>query len=180
MKLDLRPFLLAASMPVLLASAGSAMAQDDAAATGLVKDVRQAASRYRDPSVAMDDGYGPILGCVTGPEEGAMGLHFGNEAFIGDGALNAAQPELLVYEPRPNGNLRLVAVEYLVIAETWDAANEGPPVLEGQLFQFTDAPNRYGLPAFYGLHVWAFEENRHGMFVDWNPGVTCEHFDPAE
>jgi hypothetical protein len=29
------------------------------------------------------------------------------------------------------------------------------PVLEGQVLQFIDSPNRYGLPPFYELHVWA-------------------------
>lgn len=182
MKIDLRHWLLAASIPVALGSAAGAGAQGNSgqSVTGLVEAVVQAAGRYADPSVARSDGYAPILGCVSAPEEGAMGLHFANEALVADGALNASQPELLVYEPRRNGRLRLVAVEFIVIAEAWDTAHDGPPVLEGQLFHFSDAPNRFGLPAFYGLHVWAFEENPHGMFVDWNPRVTCEHFDPDD
>jgi hypothetical protein len=49
-----------------------------------------------------------------------------------------------------------------------------PPVLEGQAFQFNGAPNRYNLPAFYELHVWAWRENPHGAYVDWNTKVTCE------
>lgn len=55
-------------------------------------------------------------GCVTGPERGAMGVHFVNASLVGDGALDATRPEALVYEPR-EGRLELVAVEYLVIAE---------------------------------------------------------------
>ena len=27
----------------------------------------------------------------------------------------------------------------------------------------------------HALHVWAWEPNPHGMFVDWNPKVSCEH-----
>jgi hypothetical protein len=38
------------------------------------------------------------------------------------------------------------------------------------------APNRYGLPAFYELHVWAWKTNPSGMFADWNPRVSCEEF----
>lgn len=182
MKIDLRQFLLAASVPVVVAGSPGASAQDDSSnnATGLVAEVRQAADRFRDPSVAMDEGYAPILGCVSAPQEGAMGLHLGNESLIGDGTLNAAQPELLVYEPREDGRLRLVAVEFIVIAETWDAANPAPPVLEGQLFHYVGSPNRYGLPAFYELHVWAWKHNPHGMFVDFNPRVTCKHYAPDE
>jgi hypothetical protein len=44
----------------------------------------------------------------------------------------------------------------------------------GQTFHFNSSPNRYGIPAFYALHVWAWKHNPHGMFVDWNPKVSCE------
>ena len=46
----------------------------------------------------------------------------------------------------------------------------------GQLFQYNSSPNRYGIPAFYELHVWAWKDNPDGMFVDWNPRVSCEEF----
>ena len=52
--------------------------------------------------------------------------------------------------------------------------SEDPPVLEGQLLQFVDSPNRFGLPAFYELHMWAWRDNPNGAFVDWNPRVSCE------
>jgi hypothetical protein len=52
--------------------------------------------------------------------------------------------------------------------------NPTPPTLLGQAFHYTAAPNRYGIPAFYALHVWAWKANPHGMFVDWNPRVACE------
>ena len=29
----------------------------------------------------------------------------------------------------------------------------------GQLFHLFEAPNRFGLPAFYTLHVWAWKDN---------------------
>ena len=53
-----------------------------------------------------------------------------------------------------------------------------PPVLGGQLFNFVGSPNRYGIPAFYELHVWAWKGNTLGTFVDWNPKVTCREFTP--
>jgi hypothetical protein len=78
-----------------------------------------------------------------------------------------------MYEPK-GGKLELVGVEYIVIAAAWDAANKTPPTLMGQLFHHTPSPNRYGIPAFYALHVWAWKSNPHGMFVDWNPKVSCQ------
>lgn len=67
---------------------------------------------------------------------------------MGDGLIDAAQPEALMYEPTRDGRLKLVGVEYIVLAQAWDAA--------------------------YALHVWAWKANPHGMFVDWNPKVSCE------
>ena len=70
--------------------------------------------------------------------------------------------------------LRLVAVEFIVDAATWLSHHATPPVLEGQTFQFVSSPNRYALPAFFDLHVWAWRHNPNGPFVDWNTRVTCE------
>ena len=36
-------------------------------------------------------------------------------------------------------------------------------------------PNRYGLPAFYEIHVWAWQDNPKGSYADWNTRVTCTH-----
>ena len=44
----------------------------------------------------------------------------------------------------------------------------------GQHFQYVGTPNRYRLPAFYELHVWAWEKNESGSFADWNDAVTCD------
>lgn len=178
MKNVFRPLLLAASVPIVLGSAPNALA--DHPATGLVRTVLQSTERFHDPAVARAEGYQPAPSCVSGPEQGAMGVHYANEALVGDGVLDATQPEVLVYEPGPNGRRRLVAVEYLVLAEAWDASNPQPPVLEGQLFHYIGAPNRLGLPALYELHVWAWKKNRRGVFADWNPNVSCEDFVPTE
>jgi hypothetical protein len=147
-------------------------------ATGLVREVRLATQDFRSVSMARAAGYQSLGSCVSGPQEGAMGIHFAKGPLIGDGMLDATQPELLIYEQR-NGRLRLLGVEFLVRAEDWHAHNADPPVLMGQHFQYVSSPNRYGLPAFYELHVWAWRDNPHGMFVDWNPTVSCEEFDPG-
>ena len=53
-----------------------------------------------------------------------------------------------------------------------------PAELMGQLFHCSRAPNRFGLPAFYTLHVWAWKDNPRGTFTNWNPAVSCDAFSP--
>jgi hypothetical protein len=168
-----------ASLIIAIALAASPLAASQHAGHGsdnprtLVEHVRQATRQFADVRNAIAAGYAPFLGCVSGPQEGAMGVHFVNSTLVGDGELDADHPEALIYEPA-NGALMLVGVEFLVLADSWDARHAEPPVLEGQAFQYNGSPNRFGLPAFYELHVWASRDNPHGAFVDWNPRVSCE------
>jgi hypothetical protein len=123
-------------------------------------------------------GYSPVLGCVSGPQEGAMGLHYLNGGLVFDGgALDEKTPEVFIYEKR-GARETMVGVEYIVMAADWDKANPGgnPPALRGQNFQFVDKPNRYRLDPFYELHVWAWRDNPHGTFVDWNTAVSCDGY----
>jgi hypothetical protein len=140
----------------------------------LVEAVRNATEQFIDVNAATAANYQPFLGCVSGPDHGAMGVHYVNGALVGDGQIDASHPEALIYEPWGSG-MRLVGVEFIVDAATWLAAhNNTPPVLEGQAFQFVGSPNRYGLAAFFELHVWAWRDNPNGAFVDWNTRVSCE------
>jgi hypothetical protein len=141
--------------------------------SSLVQIVRDATRPFLDVAVAEADGYSPAFGCVSGPQEGAMGVHYINGALVGDGELDAWKPEALMYEVS-RGRARLLGVEYIVDAATWLATHGGPPVLEGQMFQFVSSPNRYGLPAFFELHVWAWRGNPSGTFADWNMRVSCD------
>ncbi len=139
--------------------------------------------RYHDIGAAKADGYGLLkdakgIACIEmtpmpGMAMGAMGIHYVKGSLVGDGAVNAATPEAVVYEPEPDGRLRLVALEYVVFQADWDAAHNAPPSLFGQQFNFTPAGNRYGLPAFYSLHAWIWKHNPSGMFSMWNPDVSC-------
>ena len=142
--------------------------------SALLAKVRQATEPFRDVR-DVPAGYGAILGCVSGPEVGAMGVHFVNPSLLGDAVVEAERPEALIYEFK-GGGARLVGVEYIVIADLWHDTHplNEPPVLEGQLLHFNDTPNRFGLPAFYELHAWAWRENPNGAFVDWNTKVSCE------
>ncbi len=139
----------------------------------LVQLVRDATKQFVNVNMATAAGYQPFLGCVSGPDHGAMGYHYVNSALVGDGLLDASRPEVMIYEPS-GGGLQLVGVEFVVLADPWLASHASPPVLEGQSFQFVSSPNRYGLPAHFELHVWAWRDNPNGAFVDWNNQVSCE------
>jgi protein-S-isoprenylcysteine O-methyltransferase Ste14 len=143
----------------------------------LVRVVREATDRFKDVAVAEREGYGLLFGCVSGGDWGAMGLHYANLSLVVDGELDPAHPEIVLYEPGPNGRLRMTGADYLVLAADWDAKHPGePPQLMGQLLHLFEAPNRFGLPAFYTLHVWAWKENPAGTFVNWHPKVSCDGF----
>ena len=148
-------------------------------ANALVKIVREATERFQDVAVAEAEGYALQFGCVSGDDFGAMGLHFINGPLVGDGELDATRPEIVLYEALPNGKLRLTGADYLVLADVWNAKHSGPPELMGQLFHLFDSPNRFGLPPFYTLHVWAWKDNPTGTFTNWNPNVSCDAFNPA-
>jgi hypothetical protein len=139
----------------------------------LPEAVREATERFRDVNVALAEGYVQFQGCVSGPDEGAMGVHYSKFSLFDD-AINLEQPEALVYEPR-NGRLHLVAAEYITPAQAWDATHDDfdSPQLMGHLFHFAPGPNRYGPTAIYELHVWAWKDNPKGTFADWNPKVSC-------
>ena len=145
-------------------------------ASALIKIVRESTERFKDVSVAQAEGYALQFGCVSGSDSGAMGLHFVNGDLVNGGAVDATRPQIVIYEPTPSGHLRLIGADYLVLADAWNAKNSGPPQLMGQLFHLFESPNRFGLPAFYTLHVWAWKENPNGAFVNWHPNVSCQAF----
>ena len=141
-----------------------------------VEVVRNATRRFQDVSAAEAAGYALHFGCVSGSDVGAMGLHYVNMDLVMDPALDATRPEIVIYEPTSNGRLRLIGADYLVLKDAWHATNPAPPELMGQLFHLFESPNRFGLPDFYTLHVWAWKENPSGTFVNWHPNVSCEKF----
>jgi hypothetical protein len=156
-------------------------AQQKKQANELVQTVREVTERFKDVSQAGPD-YALAFGCVSGGDYGAMGLHFVNMALVGDGKIDATKPEILLYEPTSNGRMRLTGADYLVFASDWLGTDPAHPLhtqapeLNGQLFHFFDAPNRFGLPPFYTLHVWAWKDNPLGTFTNWNPAVSCDGF----
>jgi hypothetical protein len=170
-RLPVRYLKVAAMIAVLTASAlavgpASAHAPDvGVAASPLARKVGEMNARFANVQVALDEGYAPIP-CVSGVEGGAMGIHYVNGALIEDGVVDLSKPEAVMYEPKADGSLELVAVEYIT--------TKGPAELDGHLFSFTNSPNRYGLPPFHELHVWAWRANPTGTFADMNPNVSCD------
>jgi hypothetical protein len=148
------------------------------AQSALLKMVRDNTERFKDVSVAEREGYSLLFGCVSGPDAGAMGLHYVNLPLVAAGVVDATRPQIIIYEPMPDGHLQLIGADFLVIASDWDKAHpgQGAPQLMGQLFHYFESPNRFGLPAFYTLHVWAWKENPNGAFVNWHPNVSCQAF----
>jgi len=145
-------------------------------ASALIKIVQDATERFKDVSVAEAEGYVLQFGCVSGPDSGAMGLHYINGAILSRGEIDPTHPPIVIYEPTANGGLKLIGADFLVFADAWDKKKQGPPEMMGQLFHYWESPNRFGLPAFYTLHVWAWKDNPNGAFVNWHPNVSCKQF----
>jgi hypothetical protein len=155
------------------------------AAAGGLDGAKPATAAFHDVEKAIAAGYTfrlperPDLGgktCIAQPGEGAMGVHMVNTSLL-DATLDATAPEALVYEPKKDGKLKLVAVEYVVFKGAWEAAHgvgAARPSMFGRTFDFTDEPNRFGLPPFYALHAWIWKPNPSGLLYAWNPRVECD------
>lgn len=114
-----------------------------------------------------------ITPCWHHVTQGAMGYHYGNPDLIFDGGhVDLLEPEALMYEPGPAGQLRLVGLEYIVFIDDWTEAS--PPVLLGQPFE------QHSFLPIYKLHIWLWRNNPNGLFADWNPKVSCEHAEETE
>ena len=155
----------AGSLALLSVIAAGAASAAEISGNPLLDHVRAANARFQAASAAVAEGYSPIP-CASGYDGGAMGIHYVNAAYLKDDILDVAKPEAVMYEPMPDGTLKLVAVEYITF--------KGPAALEGHLFNFNGAPNRYGLDPFYELHAWAWKANPEGAFNDMNPDVSCD------
>lgn len=109
-------------------------------------------------------------GCRENPPIGAMGFHYLNLAYV-DGTVTPLEPELVIYEPRKNGELRFVGVEYIIpyaiLPET-----ASPPVLFGR--EFLQNPG----DQLWMMHVWVGRNNPDGLFATWNPNVSCQYAAP--
>jgi hypothetical protein len=164
--------VVAAAMSLATAPAQGAPGQRDFTA------VKQATAAYHDLTLAQSEGFGLLrdaagIACIAS-SDGTMGEHYVLGSRVGDPTIVAAAPEALIYLPRPDGTRRLVAVEYVVLAQDWaNAGHSAPPSLYGEQFHLVQAGNRYGLPAFYELHAWIWSPNPAGALEDYNPKISC-------
>lgn len=149
-----------ASITLLVATAMLAVTSTVATAGGpdvprQLAEVRRATAQYHDVAQAVADGYQPASPCVE-----HMGFHYLRSVAEDASELHITQPNILVYAPRPDGTLRLVAVEY----GSWKPAS-----LFGQDF---DPPHQGG-PPFHTLHAWVWQANPDGTFEALNTNISC-------
>ena len=143
--------------------------------------VRTALDKYRDPVVAVREGYLSTLGCVDYPEggggmgvmaykPGGMGVHFLNPALIGP-KLDSLKPQVLIYEP-VGDRLQLVAAEWFVPTAV---SSEAPTIFGTKL----DGPMEGHAPILpvelhhWDLHVWLWKDNPNGLMHSTNSTVKC-------
>lgn len=137
----------------------------------MLANLRAATAKYHDIAVAEAAGYEIGSPCVSVPGLGAMGFHYVNFGYV-DGNYDPTQPEALLYEMDKNGNMKLVAVEFVVVSAAWDAHHAMIPYFGTQIFDIALAP--VPLPFDnYQLHVWVWRHNPNGIFTKFNPNVTC-------
>ena len=149
-----------------------------AASADTLANARDATAAYQNQASAAAAGYELLtdassIACIDDPQMGAMGVHYVKGSLVGDGKIDPARPEALVYQVADDGSMKLVALEWVVIQSAWDESHTTPPTLFGQQFMLTPAGNRFGLPPFYSLHAWIYKNNPSGTFSPYNPGVTC-------
>jgi hypothetical protein len=143
---------------------------------------RAALDKYKDPLVAVREGYLSSVACIEFPKgamdgnveykPGAMGVHFINMANVGP-KLDPAKPQVLIYQPAGD-KLRLVAAEWFMPAEI---VKSGPkPRIFDKEMQGPMPGHEPIMPAalvHYDLHVWLWEPNPLGVFEPTNSKVSC-------
>ena len=135
--------------------------------------VKAATARYNSLEQALKDGYVRDPVCVASPA-GGMGYHYFNPALMADDAIDLEQPEMLVYAPKANGKLELVAMDYWKRDADGSLLTSGDrPSLFGQPFDGPMPGHTPGMPVHYDLHVWIYEDNPSGTFAPFNPDVSC-------
>jgi len=145
----------------------------------LVSVVRQSTARFHDVDAAKAAGYELgyvngagnriITGCIAHPTAGVMGYHYFNKALIDDLVVDVGRPEGLVYAPKADGSLKLVAVEYVVPGpgSTPPGVSAPPTVLGQEMVVLVPAVG------WYTRHFWVWSTNPAGIYAHWSPEVTC-------
>ena len=137
--------------------------------------IRSHTKQYRDPAVAIADGYIPTDVCVEAPGLGGMGYHYVHPEYASDDVIDITKPEVLVYHDGPNGRLRLGAVEYLRADVDQDLTTDPdrPYLFDRYPFEGPMEGHEPGMPVHFDLHVWLYKSNPAGQLVGFNPSVSC-------
>jgi hypothetical protein len=172
---------LALAIPETAAHAQTRRSDEPAALPAALAAARAALDKYRDPIVAVRDGYFSTVGCIEYPKgggegempyaPGGMGVHFLNMGLV-SATLDPAKPQILIYEP--NGDkLRLVAAEWFVPVQI---AASNRPAIFGKELQGPMMGHEPLMPDglhHYDLHVWLWKDNPAGIFAPTNPALKC-------
>ncbi len=187
---------------VACAFALPATALDNHADEPTLEEVRALTEKYQNIEVALAEGFvrDPMNMCEMATnmgkpaEMGGMGIHFFRPDLLGinsdpEDRVNGngtytdfRAPAILIYEPRADGTLELVAVENLVFREAWHAAGHAdPPSFQGVPYDLmeddpeTEVDEAHMFEPHYDRHVWVHRENPAGVFTPFNPAVTCQY-----
>lgn len=136
----------------------------------VIAQVRQATARFHDVEEAIRAGYVVQFpaGCAASAA-GAQGFHYLNPTLAADAVVDPLAPELLMYEPAPNGRLELVGVDYVIPYSVRLRSTMPKPTVLG-----VDMLNNDPL-SVWALHIWSRRPNADGMFAAWNRDVSCRH-----
>jgi hypothetical protein len=127
-----------------------------------MEKLRAAITPYDFIEHAKHDGYDNE---VTGYRP-HMGFHYLNTSILDD-KFEVEKPEVLLYAPDENNELKFVAVEYAVPIEDLD---NPPPVPEG--FKGNDDVWEINTEfKLWTLHVWVKLDNPNGIFASHNPSL---------
>lgn len=144
------------------------------ASQAALESIRAATATYQSEAAALNAGFAVATPCVSAGPLGGMGYHYLNPDRLGDGVIDPSRPELLLYEPRANGSVEFIGVEFMVDADVWDATHSAAPVMMDRSFDEHRGSERHGLDFdHYELHVWSVRDNPFGLTAPFNPRVTC-------
>ena len=163
------------AMLLLAVAAGAAALTGGANASppDAIQAAKAASARFQSIEQAEAAGYVLASPCVESPA-GGMGFHYENPALMADDAIDPAKPEVLVYAPKGDGKLELVAIEYWKRDADGSLITDGDrPAVLGQSFDGPMPGHSPVMPVHYDLHVWVYEANESGTFAQFNPSVSC-------
>jgi hypothetical protein len=147
-----------------LVSAQVAGANNPLVADGL-RRLRAASAPYRQFDAAIAAGYARTADCIADEHHGAMGYHHVNREYI-DGKLDLAKPQMLLYERMADSSARLTGMEFIVPYRFWPRDSVAPELMGQKLHHENNL-------SYWYLHVWAWTDNRDGLFANMNPDVHC-------